>query len=309
MKLCAAFAVHLHGSHQVWGKFKPGCLFFTRNRLYPEIAREFGVDMTESLSPTGVPPGQPSRIPQPARIDAAVLREVLTLGWRDFIRAPIYGILFSVVYVLGGLLLFAIATTAAAEYWFIPIAVGFPILAPFAATGLYEVSRRLESGEPLGMGAVFGCVFAQKDRQVPSMAMFVVLVFMFWVFVAHTTFALFFGLQPVGLSMRDMLLTTSGIAMLSFGTLVGGAMAAVFYALTVVSLPLLLDREVDFISAMIASFQCVLANPLVMARWAVLIAAGLFLAMLPGFLGLFVALPVFGHASWHLYRRLLPPEG
>jgi uncharacterized membrane protein len=250
----------------------------------------------------------PSRVPDPARIDAAALRDALQRGWRDFLRAPGYGLAFSAVYVAGGLLLAAIATAAAAEYWFIPIAVGFPILAPFAATGLYEVSRRIEAGAPLSPGAVFGCVFAQKDRQIPSMAMFVMLVFMFWVFVAHTTFALFFGLQPVGLSAREMLLSSNGLMMLAFGSAVGGAMALVFYALTVVSLPLLLDREVDFITAMIASFSCVLANPGPMMAWAALIAAALFAGMMPLFLGLFVVLPVLGHASWHLYRRLLPPD-
>jgi len=260
------------------------------------------------MSDSSTVPVMPSRIPDPVRIDTATLREVLGLGWRDFLRAPLYGLVFSAVYVLGGIVLYAIATAAAAEYWFIPIAVGFPILAPFAATGLYEISRRLERGEPLGFGAVFGCVFAQKDRQVPSMAMFVMLVFMFWVFVAHTTFALFFGLQPVGLSAREMLLSPSGLSMLAFGTVVGGAMAAAFFALTVVSLPLLLDREVDFITAMITSFNCVMANPGPMAAWAGLIAAALFLGMLPAFLGLFVVLPVLGHASWHLYRRLLPAD-
>lgn len=249
---------------------------------------------------------QPSIIPDPARITTATLREVLSLGLRDFLRAPIYGVLFSAVYVLGGLIMLAIATASAAEYWFIPIAVGFPILAPFAATGLYEVSRRLERGEPLSLGAVLTCVFAQKDRQVPSMAMFVTLVFMFWVFVAHTTFALFFGLQPVQESTWAMLMTPTGLMMLGFGSLIGGIMAAVFYSLTVVSLPLLLDREVDFITAMITSFGCVTANFLPMAIWAALIAAALFIGMLPVFLGLFVVLPVFGHASWHLYRRLLP---
>lgn len=250
----------------------------------------------------------PSRVPDPSRITAATLREVLAQGWRDFTRAPIYGVLFSAVYVTGGILMYAMFTAAAAEYWFIPIAVGFPILAPFAATGLYEVSRRLEAGLPLGMGSVFGVVFAQKDRQVPSMAMFILLVFMFWVFVAHTVFALFFGLQPIGISAWDTLMTTSGLTMLGFGTVVGGIMAAVFFALTVVSLPLILDREVDFITAMISSFGCVTANPAVMAQWAAMIAAGLFLGMLPLFLGLFIVLPVFGHATWHLYRRLLPTE-
>ncbi len=255
---------------------------------------------------TGPVHAPPSVIPAPETIGAADLRAALAAGWRDYRRAPLYGIVFSAIYVLGGLILFAIFTAAAAEWWFIPIAVGFPILAPFAATGLYEVSRRLERGEALSMGAVFGVVLAQKDRQVPSMAMVIMLAFMFWVFVAHTIFALFFGLQPIGLSPWEMLLSPPGLMTLGLGSAVGGAMAAVFFALTVVSLPLLLDREVDFISAMIASFGCVSANLLPMAAWAALIALALFIGMLPGFLGLFIVLPVLGHASWHLYRRLLP---
>lgn len=248
----------------------------------------------------------PSPIPAPERITTATLREVLSRGLQDFRRAPHYGLIFSAVYVLGGLIMWAIFTAAAAQWWFIPIAVGFPILAPFAATGLYEVSRRLERGEPLSMGAIFGCVFAQKDRQIPSMAMVIMLTFMFWVFVAHTVFALFFGLQPVGTDPWDMLLSTTGLTMLAFGTAIGGVMAAAFFALTVVSLPLLLDREVDFITAMIVSVSCVTTNPVVMLVWAVVIAVALFAAMLPAFVGLFIVLPVLGHASWHLYRRLLP---
>ncbi len=247
-----------------------------------------------------------SIIPDPVKISVGDLVDVLRLGLRDFTRAPIYGIIFSLVYVVGGLLMYAIFSASAAEYWFIPIAVGFPILAPFAATGLYEVSRRLESGEALSMGSVIGIVFAQKDRQVPSMAMFVLLVFMFWVFLAHTIFALFFGLAPISESAWTMLTSGNGLLMLLVGSVIGGVMATMFYALTAVSLPLILDREVDFITAMITSFTCVTLNPVVMLLWALMIAAGLFIGMLPLFLGLFIALPVFGHASWHLYRRLLP---
>lgn len=250
----------------------------------------------------------PSPIPDPARIGLADLREVLALGWRDFTRAPFFGVLFSAVYVIGGLILYAIFAASAAEWWFIPIAVGFPILAPFAAVGLYEVSRQMEQGRTPGLGAVLGCVFAQKDRQVPSMSMVILLAFMFWVFIAHTIFALFFGLQPISGSTWSMLLSPNGLTMLAVGSVIGGVLAAVFYALTVISLPLLLDREVDFISAMIASFNCVTANLGTMAVWAAIIAAGLFLGMVPAFLGLFVVLPVLGHASWHLYRRLLPAD-
>ena len=248
----------------------------------------------------------PSEIPAPEHIGINDLRAVLQAGLRDFMRAPLFGIAFSLVYVLGGLIIYAIFLASGQSWWFIPIAVGFPLLAPFAATGLYEVSRRLEQGEPLGWAVVAGCVFAQKDRQVPSMAMVIMLAFMFWVFVAHTIFALFFGLQPITSSTTDMLLSGPGLMMLLVGGTIGGVMAAVLFALTVVSLPLLLDREVDFITAMITSFGVVAKNFGAMMVWAGLIAVLLFLGMLPFFLGLFVVLPVLGHATWHLYRRALP---
>jgi len=261
--------------------------------------------MSDNSIPEHAPP---SVIPDPRSIGFAALGKALRAGLADFARAPFYGVIFSAIYVIGGMILYAIFAASAAEWWFIPIAVGFPILAPFAATGLYEVSRRLETGEPMGFGPIFGVVFAQKDRQVPSMAMFVLLVFMFWVFVAHTIFALFFGLQPIAESTWSMMFTQSGIMMLLVGSAIGGVMAALFYALTVVSLPLLLDREVDFITAMITSFTCVTQNLPVMIGWAAIIAGALFIGMLPLFLGLFVVLPVFGHATWHLYRELLPKD-
>lgn len=247
----------------------------------------------------------PSEIPEPQTISIADLRAVLQAGLRDFVRAPVYGLAFSLVYVLGGLIHYAIFLASGQSWWFIPIAVGFPLLAPFAATGFYEVSRRLEQGEPLSWSAVAGCVLAQKDRQIPSMAMVIMLAFMFWVFVAHTIFALFFGLQPITSSTTDMLLSGPGLMMLVVGGTIGGAMAAVMFALTVTSLPLLLDRELDFITAMITSVSVVMKNFGTMIVWAGLIAALLFIGMVPFFLGLFVILPVLGHGTWHLYRRAL----
>jgi uncharacterized membrane protein len=248
----------------------------------------------------------PSEIPEPQIIRIRDLRDILHAGWRDFLRAPLYGVAFSLVYVLGGLILYAIFLASGQSWWFIPVAVGFPLLAPFAATGFYEVSRRLEHSQPLGWAAIAGCVLAQKDRQIPSMAMVIMLAFMFWVFVAHTIFALFFGLQPITSSTTDMLLSGPGVMMLLVGGTIGGVMAALLFALTVTSLPLLLDREVDFITAMITSFSVVTKNFYTMVIWAALIAGLLFLGMLPMFLGLFVVLPVLGHATWHLYRRALP---
>lgn len=258
----------------------------------------------------GPEPDTPDEVPPHASVGPGVIADVLRAGWRDFRRAPGFGVMFSAFYVAGGLVLTAVAAAAGQEWWLIPFIVGFPLIAPFAAVGLYEVSRRIEAGEPLIWRDVVGVVFAQKDRQMPSMAMVILLLFMFWLFIAHTTFALFFGhsaMTNVSTSLA-ILNSPAGWGMLAFGSLVGAGFAAVLFGCTVVGLPLLLDREVDFITAIIASFGAVAANPLVMLGWALTIALLMGLAMLPLFLGLFIALPVLGHASWHMYRRLMPDE-
>ena len=251
----------------------------------------------------------PSALPDPAVLTTDDIRAALAAGWADFRRAPAFGVMFGAVYALGGLTLYLALTALGHVWWLVPLAAGFPILAPFAAVGLYEVSRRLERGERLEMSAVLGVVLAERDRQIPSMAVVILLFFMFWVFVAHTVFALFFGLAAFRGSVGEMLFTAQGAQMLVLGSVIGGAMALALFAVTVISLPLLLDKEVDFVTAMITSVQTVRTSPGPMLLWAGLIAVVLFAAMLPAFLGVVVALPVLGHASWHLYRRALPDPG
>lgn len=255
-----------------------------------------------------IPEDAPDQIPEPARIGLPDLAEAVSAGWRDFRRAPAFGLLFAAFYVAGGLVIATVAFASGREWWLIPFILGFPLIAPFAAVGLYEVSRRIEAEEPLDWRAVLGVVFAQKDRQIPSMAMVILLLFMFWVFVAHTVFALFMGVSALTnvTSSFGLLLEGRGLAMLIVGTLIGGGFAAVLFSFTVVGLPVLLDREVDFISAIIASVRAVAMNPSVMAIWAAIITGMLFLAIMPYFFGLFIALPVLGHSSWHVYRRLIP---
>lgn len=251
---------------------------------------------------------QPSEIAEPARIGMGAITTALAVGWRDFLRAPAFGLFFSAFYVAGGLVMAAIAFASGQEWWLIPFIVGFPLIAPFAATGLYEVSRRIEQGEPLIWREVMGTVFAQKDRQVPSMAMVILLMFMFWVFVAHTTFALFMGLSALThiTSSPEVLLSGNGLIMLVVGSIIGAGFAAALFSFTVVGLPLILDHEVDFITAIITSIQAVKLNPLVLGIWGLVIAVVLFAGIAPLFLGLFIALPVLGHASWHMYRQLMP---
>lgn len=239
--------------------------------------------------------------------DISDLRAALRDGWRDFRKAPAYGLAFAAVYVVGGWLIWASLTLHGALWWTIPASAGFPILGPFIACGFYEISRRIEAGEPLTPWAIYGVILRQKDRQIPSMAAVIVVFFLFWNFLSHMIFALFLGTATLTniTSSLAVFQTAEGMTMLAFGTAVGAAFSVVLFSISVVSLPLLLDREVDFVTAMITSVQTVRQSPVIMLGWGALIAVALFLGMVTGFLGLFLVLPLFGHASWHLYRRVI----
>ena len=240
-------------------------------------------------------------------VELADLWACLHAGWADFIKAPLFGLFFGGAYVLGGWLIIWAVQSEGQIWWAVIAGTGFPILGPFVACGLYDISRRLERGEPLIWSRVLGVILRQKDRQIPSMAAVILVFFLFWNFLAHMIFALFLGrISLINVtSSLETFLSPSGLMMLAAGGAIGAGLAGVLFALTVVSLPLLLDREVDFITAMLTSLGLVLANPIVMLCWAAVIAGLLIAGMLPGFLGLFVVLPVLGHATWHLYRRAL----
>ena len=248
--------------------------------------------------------------PEILHVEMVDLAHALSAAWRDFRAAPFFGMFFAGVYVLGGWLIVFSLTAKGQLWWSLPASAGFPILGPFVACGLYDVSRRREAGEPLIWGQVLGVIFRQKDRQIPSMAAVIVVFFLFWNFLAHMIFALFLGKATLTniTSSLEVFLTPEGLAMLAVGTIAGAIFATLLFALTVVGLPMLLDREVDFVTAMLTSMGVVRESPLVMLSWGALIGASLLLAMLPGFLGLFVMLPIFGHATWHLYRRAIAWE-
>jgi uncharacterized membrane protein len=254
---------------------------------------------------------EPSAAAEVRELDLSDLRAALSAGWRDFRAAPLYGVMFASVYVFAGWVI-AFAMMAKGQIWWTIIAgAGFPILGPFIACGFYEVSRRLEARAPLDPAGVAGVILRQKDRQIPSMAVVVVVFFLFWNFLGHMIFAVFLGnatMTNISTSF-EVFATPQGMMMLVVGTAVGAAFAGTLFALTVVSLPYLLDREVDFITAMITSVSVVTQNPVIMLIWGLIIAALLFVGMALWFLGLFVVLPVLGHATWHLYRRALAFDG
>ena len=235
------------------------------------------------------------------------LGAALAAGWRDFLAMPQYGMAFGGVYVLAGLLIGWVTVTGGNLTWLIPAIAGFPLVAPFIAVGLYEASRRRAAGEVLSARAVFGALKGHGDDQILSMGVIVFVAFSFWMIVAHAIFAIFMAESGMsagaGGDTFAAFLTPAGLAMLAVGSAVGGIMAFAFYAMTVISLPMLVERKVDFLTAIITSLKVVRSNFVIMLAWAAIIAVLLFAAMLPAFMGLMVALPVLGHATWHLYVR------
>ena len=234
------------------------------------------------------------------------LSAALKAGWADFTAMPVYGLFFALFYMLGGIALYFGMISMGQVVWFVAVAAGFPIFAPFAAIGIYEVSRRREAGEAVSWGAVLGALKGRGNGQLSLMAVMVLIIFGFWVILARGIFAIFFAQSGIGQETMDMLFSAQGILMLGVGSVIGALVALALFSITVISLPMLLDREVDFVTAMITSVEVVHQNRDTMIRWAITIAVVLFVSMLPVFLGLLIALPVLGHTTWHLYRRAVP---
>ncbi|WP_107497987.1 DUF2189 domain-containing protein [Thalassobius sp. I31.1] len=252
----------------------------------------------------------PEASPRPdiAEISISTLKTAMGRGFADFRKAPMFGLFFAATYMFAGWIMTWITMATGQSYWLVLAVFGFPLVGPFAAIGMYEVSHRIEAGLPLEWREVLGVIWRQKDRQIPSVCAIVIFIFLFWFFISHMIFALFLGtMSLVNVSDPGFFLTGNGLIMLMFGTVVGAALSFFLYAITVMTLPMLLDLEMDYITAMILSVQAVAANFGVMMFWAVLIGVMMFIGMLSGFIGLLVVLPVLGHASWHLYRLTLVP--
>lgn len=246
-------------------------------------------------------------IPELKYIDFSAGLECLMLGLRDFSRAPKYGLFFGGVYTIGGWLIIWLLFTFSVPFLAYPVAIGFAFIAPFVAAGFYEVSRRLEVGQPLSWDVVLGTVWLQKSRDMGWMALITGFAFFIWVDYAAIVFLLFFGLNELRLDAFLTALTTTyeGIYFIILGNLVGAIMATIVFSLTAISFPLLMDRDIDFATAMTTSVRAVWANPFPMAIWAAIIGLCLLISIITLFITLPLILSVLGHGTWHMYRKVI----
>jgi uncharacterized membrane protein len=249
--------------------------------------------------------------PPPAvrRIGLADLRDALFRGLDDFGACRTDVIFLCVIYPLVGLVLARLAFGYELLPLVFPLASGFALVGPFAAVGLYEMSRLREAGVDVAWADAFGVVRSPSFGAIVLLGLLLMAIFLLWLVAAGAIYQVTLGPAPpasLASFIRDVFTTDAGRVMIGAGVGVGFLFALLVLAISVVSFPLLLDREAGVDTAIVTSVRAVLTNPAPMAIWGLIVAGGLVIGSIPFFLGLIIVMPLFGHATWHLYRRVVP---
>ncbi|MDE2485890.1 MAG: DUF2189 domain-containing protein [Alphaproteobacteria bacterium] len=251
--------------------------------------------------------------PAVRRITAQDLLASLRKGAADLGATRDDVLFLAVIYPLAGLLMGGLAFRYNLLPMIFPLASGFAILGPLAAVGLYEMSRRREAGEAAGWSTGFAVLRSPRLGSILGLGAILMLIFAAWLAAAYGIYAATLGPAPprsVGGFLHDVFATGPGWAMIAIGVAVGFVFAAVAFAVSVVSFPLLLEHDVSMAEAIATSARAVRANPGAMALWGLIVAAALVVGSLPALVGLIFVVPVLGHATWHLYRRTIEaPHG
>ena len=249
-------------------------------------------------------------LPTVRKIGMMDLKDALAKGIEDFRAIPTHVIFLSIIYPVGALVV-AQLTLNDLVHLFFPLAAGFALIGPVAALGLYELSRRRELGLGLRWTHAFDVRHSRSIVGILSLGVLLIVVFLLWVAVAHAIYVATFGFAPpesIPNFLRQVFTTSEGWTLIVVGNGVGFLFAVVTLMISVVSFPLLLDRDVGAGVAILTSVRVVLRNPVTMAMWGLIIAGLLLIGSLPLFIGLAVVMPVLGHSSWHLYRKVVEPD-
>ena len=255
--------------------------------------------------------GESPAYPIVRKIGVADLKDAVAKGVDDFLAMPTHVIFLAVIYPVVGLLLAAITFGYDLMPLLFPLAGGFALIGPFAAIGLYELSRQRERGVEVSWKHAFGLLRYPSLDAIAAMGMVLMIVFLIWLATAQLLYQSLFGYalpESIRQFLSDILTTPAGWTLIIAGNGIGFLFAALAMTISVVSFPLLLDRDVGAIVAMHTSVRAVLRNPLMMAVWGLFVAAALVIGSLPFFVGLAVVLPVLAHSTWHLYRKVVEPD-
>src|ERR1700688_4506681 len=245
------------------------------------------------------------------KIGLSDLSDALRLGWEDFKAVPSHAIILCVIYPVLGLVLFRMVLGYSVLPLLFPLAAGFTLIGPFAALGLYELSRRRKRGEEAAAWHAMHVLRAPSFGAMLELGTLLLILFGIWIAAADAIYIATFGHTPAA-SIPDfatrVLTTPEGWSLIIVGCGVGFLFAVVALCVSVVAFPLLLDRHTTAIDAIRTSLRAVMKNPITMAAWGLIVAVLLVIGSLPFFVGLAVVLPVLGHATWHLYRKVIEPD-
>jgi uncharacterized membrane protein len=244
------------------------------------------------------------------KIGMADLKDALAKGIEDFWAVPTHAIFLSIIYPVAALVL-AQLTLNSLLHLFFPLAAGFALIGPVAALGLYELSRRRELGLELSWTHAFGVRRSASIGGILALGVLLAVIFLVWVAVSQAIYVANFGYAPpesISNFLRQVFTTPEGWNLIVVGNGVGFLFAVLVLMICVVSFPLLLDRDVGAAVAILTSVRVVLRNPVTMATWGLIVAGLLLIGSLPLFIGLAVVMPVLGHSTWHLYRKVVEPD-
>lgn len=244
--------------------------------------------------------------PQIRTLTLQDLRIALAKGWADVMAFRSDVVFVCLLYPVIGGILAALALKGNFVQLVFPTLSGFALAGPVAAVGLYEMSRRRETGEPTSWLAYLDVIRSPKFGGILILSLFHVVIFLAWIMSANLIFDATLGPEaPVSIAafVQDIFTTGAGWAMIIFGIAVGFAFAVAVLAISVVSFPMLLDRDVSLPTAVVTSVKVALKNPVPIGVWGMIVAGSLAVGSLPALLGLVLVLPILGHSTWHLYRR------